>query len=74
MNTQDLTVLMDHLNEIQDWYHYSYAYSTIKDMMETNVEMRDWADEYLKGKWHNYFSLWYFKEESDYLLFLMRWS
>lgn len=74
MNNQDLTVLTEHLSEIKNWHQYHYNYSSISDLMSNKDHMRDWCKEHLKGKWHNYFSLWYFKEESDYLLFLMRWS
>ena len=74
MSNDDLQKLTDHLNEIKGWYHYSYAYSTIENMIKTNEVMREWADKHLHGKWYNYFSIWYFELESDYAMFLLRWS
>lgn len=74
MNNQDLSVLMEHLNDIKNWYHYHHDYTSISEILDGQVERTAWAKEHLKGKWHNYFSLWYFEKEDDYLLFLMRWS
>ena len=74
MNNDDLIKLTEHFIEIRSWHHYSHKYDSIRGVMDENELKKAWCNEHLKGRYQNYFTLWYFEKEDDYLLFLMRWS
>lgn len=77
MNKNDpeqIAILMEQLQEIKTWRNYSRPYQSIGGMMTENKIMKEWAEQHMKGKYYNFFSLWYFELDSDYALFLLRWS
>ena len=77
MTTNDhdkLIKLTDHLNEIKNYHIYQQNFSSIGELIDKHENQKPWCEKHLKGRWYNYFSVWYFEKEDDYTLFLLRWS
>ena len=65
--------LTKHLNDLKTYYRVNYPFTSFKEMLDDKDERKAWCEKYCKDKFYSYFIMWYFKDEQDYLLFMLRW-
>lgn len=73
-SVNQMIILTNHIKEVSTWYKHVQSKGSITEIKEKNKIIKEWCQTHLKSKWYNYFNIWYFKNESDYLLFLLRWN
>jgi hypothetical protein len=73
-DTEKIIKLTNHLNELKTYYRVTYAFTSFKDMLDDKDERTAWCEEHCKDKFYTYFNTWYFENEQDYLMFMLRWS
>ena len=68
-----LKKLTDHLEDLKTYYRVDYQFTSFGQLLDDKDERKAWCEKYCKDKFYSYFNMWYFKDEQDYLLFMLRW-
>lgn len=72
-DNEKILKLMAHLEEIKTYYRVFYPFTSFKQLLDDKDERKAWCKEHCKDKFYSYHNIWYFKDEQDYLLFMLRW-
>ena len=68
-----LNKLKAHLDEIQSYYRVDYPFTSFTQLLDDKEERTAWCEKHCKDKFYGYFNMWYFKDEQDCLMFMLRW-
>ena len=71
---EQLHHLTDHLEELKTFHKVNMPFESFKQLLDDNDIKRAWCEEHCKDEFYSYHSIWYFKDEQDYLLFMLRWA
>ncbi len=66
--------LMAHINELKTYYRIVYKFTSFGQLRKDKEEREAWCEQHCKDLYYGYFNMWYFKDEQDYLMFMLRWS
>ena len=72
-DTDKLIKLTKHLNDLKTHYRVNFPFTSFKQLLDDKDERKAWCKEHCKGKFYTYFNSWYFENEQDYLMFILRW-
>ena len=72
-DTDKLIKLTKHLNDLKTHYRVNFPFTSFKQLLDDKDERKAWCEEHCKDKFYTYFNSWYFENEQDYLMFILRW-